>query len=330
MLGLAITAGLLAGSYPALALSGFQPVSILKTSAHSGRGALLRKGLVVFQFAATVILVVCTAVVYGQTDYMKSRDLGLDQEHVVVMPIGFADLSLPERYEAVKTRFAEHPNVLSFLETLRIELVAGRNADVHRKAQPEFLLNETAVRRLGWDDPIGRTIEWLNQEGVVVGVVADYHSRSMHSMIEPILLADWLHLVIAVRMAPHDVPETMALVRTRHLHRLPGSARPDRLHLRAAHEGGEHPARPRGRHRQRARSAVARIAVGGGARESGRLADRVVRNAPVAPGLSICDRPAAGDLHRRHRRRPRRGPAHDLLADPAGGVVEPGRRVRHE
>ena len=248
MLALAAAAGLLAGSYPALALSGLQPASILKTSARFGRGALLRKGLVVFQFAATVILVVCTAVVYGQTDYMKSRDLGLDQEHVVVMPIGFADLSLPERYEAVKARFAEHPNVLAvtapwgfpgmweqhftvrpegededwrmlvqgidndFLETLGIELVAGRNADVRRKGQPEFLLNETAVRRLGWDDPVGRTIEWLNQEGVVVGVVADYHSRSMHSMIEPILLADWLHLVIAVRMAPRDVPETMAFL----------------------------------------------------------------------------------------------------------------------
>jgi putative ABC transport system permease protein len=244
----AVGAGLLAGSYPALALSGFQPVSILKTSTHAGGGAWLRRALVLFQFAATIVLLVCTLVVYQQTEYMRSRDLGLEQEHLVVMPIGFADLSLPERYETVKARFAEHPKVVAvtapwgvpamwsqdftvepegaaealridvqgidndFLETFGMKLVAGRNVDVHREGASEMLLNETAVRALGWEDPIGKSISWQQGEGQVVGVVADYHAGSMHNPIRPILLCDWLHLTIVVRIAPDDVPATMAFL----------------------------------------------------------------------------------------------------------------------
>jgi putative ABC transport system permease protein len=86
LLGLAVVVGLLAGSYPALALARFRPVEVLKGSFSStGRGARLRQGLVIFQFAISVVLIVGTLVVIQQLDYMQNRALGFDKEQVLVL-----------------------------------------------------------------------------------------------------------------------------------------------------------------------------------------------------------------------------------------------------
>lgn len=88
LVAVALVAGLLAGSYPAFALSGFRPIAVLRGRIGGvGQGAWLRRGLVVFQFAISVILIIGTAVVYSQLDYLRSAGLGFDQEHVVVLPM---------------------------------------------------------------------------------------------------------------------------------------------------------------------------------------------------------------------------------------------------
>ena len=120
---LASTVGLLAGTYPAIFLSRFDPARVMKsTGGGAGAGgSWLRKGLVVFQFALSVLLILGAGVVYFQHQYMMSKDLGFDEERVIVLPLFVVDLNqksnradwLSYRHETVKQAFAKHPNVLS-------------------------------------------------------------------------------------------------------------------------------------------------------------------------------------------------------------------------
>jgi putative ABC transport system permease protein len=103
-----LVAGVGAGSYPALVLSGFQPASVLKdlTSQGRSRGAWLRKGLVVFQFAISVALIVVTAVAYSQLEYLRTARLGFDEEQIVAM-------GAEGNYETLKQELAQRPEVTS-------------------------------------------------------------------------------------------------------------------------------------------------------------------------------------------------------------------------
>jgi len=186
--------GLLAGSYPAVVLSGFRPALVLKGRFRSTReGRMLRKGLVVFQFAVSIVLIAGTLIVSMQLDYLRSRDLGFDKEQVLVLDFR-GDAEVQRQYEAVKEALAAHPAVLAatasdftpgsghgaitasvslgngqtredvfayilidydFLDTYGIEVVAGRgfSRDFPTDATEAFLINEAAVARYGWSSP---------------------------------------------------------------------------------------------------------------------------------------------------------------------------------
>jgi putative ABC transport system permease protein len=198
----ALGAGLVAGSYPALVLSGLPPVSMLRRSMGSGSGgAGLRRALVVTQFVATVVLLIGTATVHRQLAFFESKDLGFDREELVYFRI--PDRSVPPRLEAVKERIAGHPGVSrvavtssvptvgvqrhgvrygdladgenifvvfygvdhDFVETMDLQLVEGRSFSraFASDSTEAFLLNETAVARFGWQDgPIGREFTWID------------------------------------------------------------------------------------------------------------------------------------------------------------------------
>jgi putative ABC transport system permease protein len=105
-----------------------------------------------------------------------------------------------------------------FLETFGIDIVQGR--DIHEDGRTprqttsafdaeEYLLNEAAVRALGWKDPIGKRFRWNQRIGTVVGVVADFHSQSMHKPIEPVFLCRWIYLTLALRISTDDIPGTI-------------------------------------------------------------------------------------------------------------------------
>ena len=121
--GVALVAGLLAGAYPALMLSGFEPAAVLKGRFSTGRqGVALRQGLVVLQFAISVALIAATAIVFGQLDYMQSRSLGFDagsDETGQLLAIEFGgDTNVQERLDAIKQRFAEHPDVIGVTSSI--------------------------------------------------------------------------------------------------------------------------------------------------------------------------------------------------------------------
>jgi len=197
LIGLVLGIGVLAGSYPALYFSGFQPVAMLKGMSGRDGSATLRKALVVFQFAVSCALIIGTGVVYSQLQYLQHKKLGFDKEHVVAIDL----IDYPDRinYERLKQALLQHPGVVSvaasstipgretpsnypivpegtrpedgtriptlavdhdFIATFNLALAAGRSFS---KAFPTdtseaLLLNETAAERLAWTDPVGKKI----------------------------------------------------------------------------------------------------------------------------------------------------------------------------
>lgn len=145
LLGLAVFVGLLAGSYPAFYLSVFEPADVVKgTFKSSGQGAFLRKGLVILQFAMSILLMVGTAVVYRQLDYMQNKELGFKKDQVVMLRIFHLDTQagtnwqdrLVRRYQTIKQAFLAHPNVE---DATVARFVMGRSGGHARLKQPEGL-----------------------------------------------------------------------------------------------------------------------------------------------------------------------------------------------
>ncbi len=222
-IGLALTLGLLTGSYPAFYLSSFRPASVLRGNLRAGlKSGRLRNTLVVIQFAISMVLISVTQVVFKQINYARNINLGFDKENILllgnVQRLGndlepfkeelatYAEVKsiatssdTPPRiygedlYKAKGSDQAEFPiNTIAtdydYANTLGFELVEGRYfsrespSDIHG-----VVLNETAVQRLGWDDPIGQRVtkDGGSREFEVIGVIKDFHFRSMYETIEP-------------------------------------------------------------------------------------------------------------------------------------------------
>ena len=254
-----IVVGLAAGSYPAVYLSGFLPTEVLKGSLKSGtRGLGLRKVLVVIQFAMSIFLLVSTAVIYDQIEFISTKRLGFNKEQVMVLPITGSSqrrntpvlkerLSQVSGVSGVATTngvpgmrvipiMAVRPGGMApedhlmmatlevdehFLDVLEIDMVAGRNfsPDWGTDSTTGFLLNETAVRYLGWGAPldaIGRQFEWIpfgGAKGSVIGLVKDFHLRTIHDEIEPVvMLSHRYHTYVLIRLEPGGIPETIARI----------------------------------------------------------------------------------------------------------------------
>ncbi|UCG61207.1 MAG: ABC transporter permease [Candidatus Zixiibacteriota bacterium] len=271
IVGLAVAVGLIAGGYPALYLTRFRPTAALKGACETPGGkSLLRNVLVVSQFSIAVALIITTLVAYQQIEFMRQKKLGFDKEQVVIIKdivtptaskmetmkreftavdgiteIAFST-SLPGEqasYELyLPEGFAEKEATLhygfqvdpDFLPAYGLELVAGRNfsRDFPSDSTNSCIINEAAVRRFGWDDPVGKRIKhkintdsglvW--QEKSVIGVVKDFHFASLHNTIDPLFMeyvTDRLDM-IAVRVESADISGTMAAMERKWNDVMPG------------------------------------------------------------------------------------------------------------
>jgi putative ABC transport system permease protein len=225
VLGIAAATGLLAGSYPALYLSGFNSLTALKGKLASSVSELwVRKGLMIFQFTISAILIVSVLVVYKQMKFVQSANLGFDKDHVIVFKregtlngrlapllqdikaipgvvnaanagsdliVNYSgtDISWPGKTAENKTSFKYLFTGYNFIETLGIRLKEGRPfSDRPGSDTSEIILNEAAIDAMGLKDPIGRVIEQWGQKKEIVGVVKNFHFESLYERVKPCFL----------------------------------------------------------------------------------------------------------------------------------------------
>ncbi|WP_190810264.1 ABC transporter permease [Flagellimonas sp. S3867] len=221
-LGITIVTGLLAGSYPAIYLSGFNAVAVLKGKLNRSVGELwTRKGLVVVQFALSIILIVSVIVVYNQIQFAQNQNLGYSKDNIVYfkaegkikeqLPTFLAELKkLPGIKNASGTTHSmighnwstslewegmDPENEIGFqivgvdydfIETMDMQIVAGRGFNRAYGDSVGVIFNETAIKAMGLEDPIGKIVE---QRIEIVGVVKDFHFKSLHDKVEPLFMA---------------------------------------------------------------------------------------------------------------------------------------------
>jgi putative ABC transport system permease protein len=235
LLAILLLTGVIAGAYPAIYLSAFRPVAVLKGLKESkSKSASFRKVLVVVQFSLSIMLIFGTTVVYKQLHYIQKAKLGFDKENIVYIPI---KENIGKKYSTVKNELLKDPNILSvsaqryafsettwrssgvfdwegkdpdrrvdlvfagvdydFFETLNLEIKEGRpfSKEIPSDERGGYILNESAIREIGLDAPVGKRFAIRKKEGIIVGVVKDAHFRSFHHEIEPriFFIADMTH-----------------------------------------------------------------------------------------------------------------------------------------
>ncbi len=247
--GFFLLTGFAAGFYPALILSGFNPVDTLYHRLRLTGKNHLAKGLVVLQFALAGLLIISTFFLYQQFHFLTHQDLGYNENNLVVVNVNaangeqFARLFSTEllrngaiqkvaihnggrrgtvaRTDGQEVGFDFEHIDEHYLPTLQIPLVLGRNFSPQYPADSEqsVIVNETFVRNAGWKNPIGKTLDffWENKKMNVIGVVRDFHFRPLNEKIGPELFAiehpsDFVQFNI--RVSPVNTPQTLAFIET--------------------------------------------------------------------------------------------------------------------
>jgi len=234
IIGMTLLFGIIAGSYPAFFLASFQPISTLKGKpGPGGRSAGIRYGLVVFQFAISITLLVVTFVVYEQLEYIRYKKLGFDKDHVVVIQRASA---LKQQSQAFKQALSQYPSIIStalsnylpgndfdingyrsgespegelqplnqwfadhdFARTLQLEMAAGRffSSD-STKDSSSIVINQSAARMLGMTEPLGKHLQTVIKGNelnlTIIGVLKDFHYESLHKEIRPLVIRNLLN-----------------------------------------------------------------------------------------------------------------------------------------
>jgi putative ABC transport system permease protein len=225
LLSITIVVGVIAGSYPAFILSRLAPVQVFKGNLLRGKKAVLvRQLLIILQFSAAICFVLVTVGAFVQHDYLLKFDVGFQKNKVLVMPLGTRYTSAELR--PLKADLKQHPDILNvsaaawvpaswgsesqvivegadkeetwamnvyaidydFPELLEFTLLQGRSLSRTQGDSTSVIVNQTAVRELGWENPLGQKLNFRGRTAVVVGVVNDFYFKNLLFRIYPSVL----------------------------------------------------------------------------------------------------------------------------------------------
>ncbi|MFH2035997.1 MAG: ABC transporter permease, partial [Candidatus Zixiibacteriota bacterium] len=248
---------LICGSYPALLLSSLNLAGVLKGRTKIGNFSInIKKGLVVFQFVQSIVLIVCTIVVSNQLKYFEIKDLGYNKDYLVYFEI---QGDLEDKIEQIKRDLVNYPDILSataissrptagsfltsnrmswegkapdmeidfrfvsvdydYLNTYGIEMKEGRfySRDFVSDTSAGIVLNETAIKEMGIDSPIGKKFNLFNSDELnIIGVVKDYNFSSLRNSIKPLalIIAPSVYRYVVIKIESFDLPNTLANIET--------------------------------------------------------------------------------------------------------------------
>jgi len=260
--------GLLAGLYPALHLAAFRPITALHHRKSAGHKHFsMRKMLVTVQFVVSIIMIIASLIINQQLNYIQNKDLGFKKENIIriwnipnrdkpalkqellkhpdiekgstcyYVPFIDRDYFYPFRIsDQDKSSTVDMHHIFSdydYVDMMGIEVIQGRGFDKSLKSDQEYayLINETAAKRAGWDDPVGMKIEkmkdWntdLITVGTIIGVVKDFHVGPMRNEIAPVALSvqkdPWGKLF--VRLSGNNMTETISFIEKKSKEFAPG------------------------------------------------------------------------------------------------------------
>lgn len=248
--GIAVCTGMISGMYPAMFLSRFRMTDVLRGSKMGGRGTTLRRMLVVVQFSLSILLIIGTGLIYKQIRYMRNRPLGYSSEHIVCMDMSrliyrnftsirskmmenprildMTMLNVPLDERESSTTFEQlswaqkteaHNSMIisimgtdeAFLSTFDVEMAQGRFYQADRPTdRMGAVLNEKAVEVMGIEHPLETEIRRGEYRIPIIGVIRDFHYRSLHYHIEPLLiLYRWGVDNLAIRLKGEAIPESL-------------------------------------------------------------------------------------------------------------------------
>ncbi len=250
-LGIALVAGFLSGIYPAVLLSSFQTLSVLKNEVQSGlKKSAFRKALVLIQFSISIILISSVFIVQRQLEFVRKTGLGYEKKNLIYLPARGRYMNY---YNSFKTKLLQDNNIqgvtissdiplntihlwggldwegknpddntlmnfyttdFDLIPTLGIQLASGRNFSYHSDSI-NYVINETAARIMEKKDPLNQWFSQSGNRGVIIGVVKDFNFKSLRTKVEPLVIrvGDYYRYII-IRINGVEIQRTIDRIKS--------------------------------------------------------------------------------------------------------------------